>query len=315
MSDETAAPPEKYPFAFRAAVVRELEAHGLGIKEWRDGGVDLEREDGAEHFVPLFDLFRQVSAAPPEAAEGLVRQFFQPPQSQPAQNEPPAELADMPRTMEEAAERLLVRVGRPFEEDERAPWAMPVPGAPDLSLSLVIDFPTMMAFVSPEMLAKSDTAAGDWVLRGLENLMRATPDGWFRLIHENEGIWAGNAGDSYDAARALVLCELTQSDDLGWLVTIPTRDWVFARKVDEEGLKFFHLLKLIAQSAISEQPHPISDEVYWVRPGQPWERIPIEIEGDQVKVYPPQAFAEALNLEVEETPGEPSSPRPPGAGD
>jgi hypothetical protein len=288
--------PEKYPLEFRVAVVRELEAIGLGIKDWRDGGVEVEAGDGGEQFLGLANLFRRVSANPPEATDELVRDFFR---NLAAGN--PAEIAEqMPASIEEAADRLFARVGRPFEETEAAPWSMPVPGAEELAISLVIDYPTMMVYASKEMVGRSATPPGEWVVKGLENLIAHTPERWLQLVHENEGIYCGHAEDSYDAARALVLCELTSSDDLGWLVTVPARDWVFARKVEEAGLPYFFVLKLIARSVVAEQPYPISDEVFWVRPGKAWERFRIDLDGDKVTIYPPAEFAAALNLKMEE---------------
>lgn len=292
MSDEPT--PEKYPFAFRAVVVRELEAIGLGIREWRAGGVEVESADGGEQFLGLANLFRRVTTNPPEAADELVRDFFQ----NLAAGHPAGIAEQMPESLAAAADQVFTRVGRPFDDTEAAPWSMPVPGAEELAVSLVIDYPTMMVYASKEMVGRSATPAGDWVVKGLENLMARTPENWLQKVQEDEGIYCGHAEDSYDAARALILCELTDSDELGWLVTIPARDWLFARKVEPDGLPYFFVLKLIARNVVAEQPYPISDEVYWVRPGKAWERFRIDIEGDKVTVYPPVEFAEALNLEM-----------------
>jgi hypothetical protein len=290
--------PASYPFEFRALVVRELEAIGLGVKDWRDGGLDVETEDGGEQFLGLANLYRQVTGHPPEAGEQLVRQFLDN-----ARVGRPEELAQLPDTLEQAAERLMARLGRPFEDGDKAPWATPVPGADDLAVGLVIDYPTMMAFVPAAMMARSDTPPHDWVLRGLTNLMARAPENWLQLVHEQEGIWCGHAEDSYDASRALVLCDLTGSDDLGWLVAVPARDWLFARKVEPAGLPYFHLLKVIAGRVFADQPYPISDQVYWVRPGRPWERFRIDVEDDKVTVYPPPEFAAALDIRMDEEPG------------
>lgn len=299
MSADPAPPPDPYPFDFRKLVVQELEGFGLGLREWRDGGVVIERDDGSEQLVGLVNLYRSVTAAPPESAADLVRGFFQN-----ARVGNPEELQALPTTMEDAADKLMVRLGRPFADSDKAPWGITVPGVDDLAVHLVIDLPTMMAFVPGDMMAASATPAEDWLFRGFQNLAERTPADWFRLAQEEHGIWVGNTGDSYDAARALVLCDLTQSDELGWLVTIPARDWLFARKVEPAGLQFFHMLKLIANQVFAEQPYPISDEVYWVRPGKPWERFRVEFDGEKVTVYPSAEFAELLNLQVEGGEGE-----------
>lgn len=301
MADADAVP-ESYPMDFRALVVRELEAVGLGLKGWRDGGIEFEKEDGSDQFLSLVTLYQRVSGASSEDALTLVRTFCQH-----ATFGNPDELSAMPTTMEDAAERLMVRIGKPTEDGTNAVW--PVPGVEELSVQLVIDFPSMLAYVPAAMVEKSETPANEWLYRALDQLASRTPEGWLKLTHEAEGIYCGHADDCYDAARALVICEVTSCDDLGWLVTIPNRDWLFARKVEKEGLPYFHLLKVLARQAMADQPHPLSDEIFWIRPGKIWERFRIDFEDEKVTVYPPPDFAAALELKLEEgeTSGEPDA--------
>ncbi|MCU0702705.1 MAG: hypothetical protein MUF18_01785 [Fimbriiglobus sp.] len=294
MADED-TPVESYPFEFRALVVRELEHHGLALKEWRDDGLDVEREDGQQQFVGLANLYRRVITSPAELSERLVKEFFAN-----AHIADTTALDQIPDRLEDAADMLRARLGRPYDDADHAPWGMPLDEAGELAVSLVLDFPTMMAFVTRPMANKSDTPMETWVQRGIENLKATAPDGWLQLAHEEEGIWIGHVNDSYDAARALILCDATESDELGWMVAIPARDWLFARKVDQAGLQFFHLLKVGAERAFAEQPYPISDDVYWVRPGNRWVKFPMTIDGNQVTVTPPQEFVEALGLELRE---------------
>ena len=286
-------PVEAYPFEFRAMVVRELEANGLALTEWQGDGVQVEDGRGEGRYVGLANLYRRVITSPAEVSEQVVREFFRN-----AHVADPAEFDRIPDRLDAAADKVRARLGRPFAEVEHAPWQMPVDGADDLAVSLVLDFPTMMAFVTPAMADGSDTPMAEWVARGLDNLKAAAPDGWLRLAHPDEGIYLGHENDSYDAARALVLCDLTGNDELGWMVCVPARDWLFARKVDEAGLQFFHLLKIVGERAFTEQPYPISPEVYWVRPGNRWTHFPIVIDGQQVTVTPPPEFVSALGLAV-----------------
>ena len=290
---DPAPTPESYPLEFRALLVRELETVGLGLKAWRDGGIEVETETGSDRFFSLASLYQRVTTASPDDTLTLVRTFCQY-----ATVGDPDELASMPTTMEDAADRLMVRIAQPSEDGTNAVW--PVPGIEDLSVQLVIDFPTMLAYVPAAMIAKSETPANEWLYRGLDHLAARTPEGWLRLTHEAEGIYCGHADDSYDAARALVICELTNSDDLGWLVAIPNRDWLFARRVEKEGLPYFHLLKVLARQAMADQPHPLTDEIFWIRPGKSWERFRIEFEDEKVTVYPPPEFAQLLELKLDE---------------
>ena len=295
MADDADTPTEEYPWQFRAWVVREVEKMGLDILDWRDGGLDATDAKGEKRFIGLANLFRRVCSSPSEVSEQIVRNFFES-----AQVDTQGESPLLPDSIDDAAEQLRIRIGKPFTDDDKAPWSMTLPGLDELALNLVVDYPTMMAFVTKPMMEASSAGPEHWLERGLDNVRKAAPENWLQLMHEKEGLWLGHVEDSYDAARALAICELTGSDELGWLIAIPARDWLFARKVDREGLQFFHFLKIFAERAYGEQPYPISDQVYWVRPGNRWMRFPIQVEDNQVTVSPPPEFAEALGLEAEE---------------
>lgn len=298
MADED-TPVEAYPFEFRALVVRELEAHGLALKEWRDDGLEVERDDGQQQFIGLANLYRRVITNPAEVSERLVREFFTN-----AHIADTDQLDQIPDRIEDAADKVRARISRPYGDAEHAPWTGQLGEADDLVVSLVLDFPTMMAFVTKPMADRSDTPMDEWERRGIENLKATAPEGWLQLAQEEASIWVGHVNDSYDAARALILCDATDSDELGWMVAIPARDWLITRKVNQEGLQYFHLLKVKAEEFFAMQPYPISDEVYWVRPGNRWVRFPIRIEGQQATVMPPAEFIDALGLELSEGDGE-----------
>lgn len=294
MADDD-TPVESYPFEFRALVVRELESCGLALKQWRDDGLEVERDDGREQYVGLANLYRRVISNPAELSGQLIRNFFRN-----AHVGDTVQLDRIPDQIGEAADRLRARLTTPFGDVDHAPWTMSLDGVDELAVSLVLDYPTMMAFVTKPMAEKSVTPMEEWVQRGIANLKATAPDDWLQLVHPDEGIWCGHANDSYDAARALILCDLAECDDLGWLVCVPARDWLFARKVDSEGLNYFHLLKVIAERAYAEQPYPISDQVYWVRPGNRWSPFPIQIDDTQVTISPPPEFIAALELTPDE---------------
>ena len=68
----------------------------------------------------------------------------------------------------------------------------------------------------------------------------------------------------------------------GWLVAVPSRDWLFAMKAETAQVQHFHLMKILAEKNHAREPYPISDKVYWVRPGKPWLEFPIEIDADAI---------------------------------
>ena len=76
-------------------------------------------------------------------------------------------------------------------------------------------------------------------------------------------------------------------------MAIPTRDWLFCRPVTPDGLAHFHLLKVLAEKNFETEPYPISDGVFWVR-GHKWQPFPVELEGETVRIVPPDGFIEAI---------------------
>lgn len=276
---------------FRVLVEREMVELGFTPLGWSGSqlkyrlstGDDLVRELGTAN------LRKRVKLNDSSESAGIVREFIK------NVTVVTAPEWKMPETLEECADRLLPRIGKPFVAGGPSPWSDPLPGVEGLMVNLVVDFPTTMAYVTPDMMAKSDTPPGDWLDRALANLKAITKPDWLKPMSGDHGLMACHTNDSYDAARALLLCELTGNDPAGWLVAVPARDWLFARKVEMSGAPHFHRVKVLAEKAKAEQPYPISDSVYWVRPGQRWQEFKIEVDGDQVKVYPPQDFMEALD--------------------
>jgi hypothetical protein len=281
---------------FRALVEREMVALGFTPLGWKGPQLKyrLTAGDQTARELGTANLRKRVKLNPSAESAGIVREFIR---NVTAVTAPEWK---MPETLEECADRLLPRVGQPFAQGVPAPWSDPLPGAPGLVVNLVVDFPTTMAYVTPEMVAKSATPAAEWVARAITNLKAITRPDWLRPMGGDHGLMACHTNDSYDAARALLIGERTGDDPAGWLLAVPARDWLFARKVEMSGVPHFHRVKVLAEKAKKEQPYPISDAVYWVRPGQPWQEFKIEVDGDQVKVYPPEEFMDALGEPSEE---------------
>jgi hypothetical protein len=197
---------------------------------------------------------------------------------------------------------LMIRVGPPHTDADTSPWSDFIPGIDDLVLSLVFDYPTMVAYVSKRMMADSSSDANEWVQQARLNLYNGTGEGWLQLAYPEMGIYQGNKQDSYDAARALVFHDLADKDEAGWLISLPSRDLLFARKVEPSGVPYFHMLKVLARDAVAKMPYPISDEVYWIRPGKEWVKIPIELSDDRVNIYPPPELVDLLNIQLGDQP-------------
>ncbi len=282
---------------FRAAIVREVESLGLDLLSWRDDGIDVEDPSGDQRFVSLANIYREVNLQPPEETADIVHRFIQR-VFVPSEDRP----AELPDTLEAGAERLMIRVGPPHTEGDSAPWSDFIPGVDDLVLSLVFDYPTMVAYVSKRMLSDSSSTADAWVQQARLNLYNSTGEGWLQPAYPEMGIYAGNKQDSFDAARALVFHDLVDRDTAGWLISMPSRDLLYACKVESNNVTHFHMLKVLARDAMAKLPYPISEEVYWIRPGLEWVKIPIELTDDRVNIYPPQELVDILNIKLGDVP-------------
>jgi hypothetical protein len=296
------APPPTYPLKFRAAVVREIETLGLDLLSWRDDGIDVADPSGEQRFLSLANLYREISLQPPEETQDIVHRFiervFVPSDDRPA---------ELPETLDAGAERLMIRVGPPHADADNSPWSDFIPGVDDLVLSLVFDYPTMVAYVSKSMMADSSGTADQWVQQARLNLYNGTGEGWLQPAFPEMGIYAGNKQDSYDAARALVFHDLADKDEAGWLISLPSRDLLYARKVEPSGVPHFHMLKVLARDAVAKMPYPISDEVYWIRPSREWVKIRIDLEDERVNIYPPQELVDLLNIQIADVPAAPEA--------
>jgi hypothetical protein len=289
--DPKTGTPSSLPGAFRAMVTKEMTARGYTIVKWHEDGLDYKKADQEKpNYMGLSNLLRRVKTAEPTETESIVQHFL-------------ANLLDamdskdaMPETMEDAAPRLLPRLGQPFAKGQAQPWAKPFPGTP-LHINLVIDFPTTMAYVTKDLMEKSDTPPGDWVDVALKNLLELTDPACLDLALEDEGLYCIHTNDSYDASRALILCEMTGNEPAGWLIAVPARDWVFAMKVNNQGIPHFHMMKNLAEKYHEKQPYPISNEIFWVRPGKAWVPFKIEQTDGAIQLYPPEGFMEALGMD------------------
>jgi hypothetical protein len=278
------------PGGFRAAVGRELAALGFTVTKWYDDGLDCTRPgegDDAKRYVGLSNLYRKAKAADRADWPALIKDFLHVVMLTAEGGAP------IPDDLAAAADRLLVRLGKPFATD-KAPWSKRLPGT-DLVLNLVIDAEKFMTYVTPDLMAKSDRPPGEWLDVALENLRRSTPDDWLADLGDDTGVLYGHCNDSYDAARAVILSEIRDPGPGGWLVAVPARDWLFAMPVTVDNAPRFHLLKVLAEKNHGKEPYPISDEVFWVR-GRKWEAFKIELTEESVNVYPSEEFLTALGV-------------------
>jgi hypothetical protein len=291
-----------FPAEFRAIVVAELTAAGLTVIDWETNGVNVRPVAGGDgQYIGLANLHRRARAVNPTEWPAMVREFIE--------RSSRSKLQSIPTDLNTVSDRLRPRLGQPFDRRQAHPWGIPLPGT-GLEITIVIDFPQTMAFVTPEMLTASRKKGEDLLDVALENLRTATPPDYFERASDQLDIYIGHTGDGYDAARALLVEELMPDSPAGFWVAIPSREelavWPFP------ALGRVHVLKMFADENFREHAYPVSDEVFWVWHGT-WYRFGIALKDDDLVIDAPEPFGEALQELQGDAP--PDAPEPPPTGE
>jgi hypothetical protein len=276
--------PHAFPDDFRAVVIAQLAVAGLSVIEWEQSGVHVRPADGKEQYIGLANLHRRAKAAEPSEWPEMIRGFLERLATTKAQN--------IPDDLGTVADRIRPRLGRPFDRSQQHPWGIPLPGT-GLEITLVIDYPHTMAYVTDEMLKKSRKKGEDLLDVALENLRKATPDDYFERVSDELDIYVGSLGDAYDATRALLIEELMPDSPAGFWVAIPSREELAVWPVTFAALQRIHVMKMFAQDNYREHAYPISDEVFWVWHGT-WYHFGITLKDNDLVIDAPEPFGEAL---------------------
>lgn len=282
----TGRPKAAIPGGFRAEVTRQLGTLGIAVAGWQGDGVSVVTPGGAKHTVWLSNLHRRAKAADRAEWPGMIREFLERTLAWPQGNSIPDDLTT-------AADRLRPRLGRPFGKDlPTRPWSAPLTGT-GLEVTLVIDFPTTMAYVTHDMLAKTGKCGEELMEVALANLRDNTPDDYLTRVSEELDISIGHCGDGYDAARALLVEELMPECHAGFWVAVPSREELVVRPVSLAALPTIHVVKLFAEDSHRKHAYPITDEVFWVRGGE-WYRFGVRLTQTELVIDAPEPFAEVL---------------------
>jgi hypothetical protein len=294
MADDRRGNPEgshkrsHYPGTFLQAFREAAEAVGWKVAAWHDDHVEVIDPEGKTQTVGLENLYRRARRAEREEWPALITEFLT--QVDTGQYEGLGETA-----LADVADRLLVRLGRPFNVKgaEVRPWTKPLDDT-GLALNLVIDFPRSMAYVNDNQIEKSGQPGDVWLARALDNLQARTAADGFHVLDEDSGLLLFQAGDSYDSSRALILDRLLPNAPGGFLVSVPHRDVLLVQPVEPKALPYLHLIKLGADKAFKNAPYAITDEIFWVHKGR-WREFAVRFEDNNVVVTPPEEFIAILN--------------------
>lgn len=278
----------RYPGSFLLAFREAVQSLGWQFERLQRDVAFCIDSKGEERMVGLENLYRRARRTPreewPELATGFLKTL-----ELAADEEPPERLED-------AAEHLLFRLGRPLEvtKEDRV-WSQPLAGT-DLVVNLVIDYPDRMCYVGERLVEESGQDGAHWLARAEANLLARTPADCFVVIDEESGIRMAAAADAYDSSRALLLDRLLpECRESGSLVVLPGRDEMLVMPVTPQSVVHFRRMKLLAEKNFQTAPYPITDELYWVHEGT-WRRLVVELKPpDTVNVYPPPELVELLN--------------------
>ncbi|MCS6863652.1 MAG: hypothetical protein RMJ56_01485 [Gemmataceae bacterium] len=272
------------PGHFRMVVAAELAAAGYSIIAWDEHGVALRSVSGDEQYIGLTNLYRRARPVPPDEWPALVREFLN--------RLTRVQTHDIPTDLTTVADRLRPRLGRPFDRQQAHPWGMPLAGTP-LEITLVIDFPHTMAYITADMLARSRQRGEDLLDIALHNLRNITPPDYLERVSDELDISVGSLGDGYDAARALIIEALLPDTPAGHWLVIPSRDELAVWPVSLAGLGRIHILKMFAEENFREHAYPIANDVFWVWRGR-WYPFGVTLRGNDVVIDAPEPFGEAL---------------------
>jgi hypothetical protein len=280
--------PPRYPGTFLLALREAVAGLGWQVRRWLGDTVECLDAEGREHVVGLENVFRRARRLQRDEWPTLITEFLTSVQV--------AELADnQPTDLAAVAERLLVRLGRPFTAlpDGTRVWSQVLEGT-GFGINLVIDFPRSMSYVTEQLVHDSGRPGGDWLEQALANLRARTPADCFQEIHDESGMLLCNVADAYDSSRALLLDALLPAGSaLGWFAALPGRDELLILPVTKRAFPHVHLLKVLALKNFKSAPYPISDEVFWIQQGV-WRLFPIELGAQEISIRPPREFLPLL---------------------
>ena len=275
----------RYPGSFMLALREALDAMKWQPHRWLGMAVDCTDANGREQVLGLENLYRRLRREPRSEWPELIAEMLRsvPPESTEAQS------------LTDVAERILLRLGPPFAPtaEGKEVWFQPLVGK-RLGVTLVIDYPNSMSYVTTQQIADSGQEARAWLERAVANLRAKTPADCVASVHEESGLRHCEVGDAYDSSRALILdWMLPGHDDNGFFIAVPGRDQLLVLPVLKEALEQVVWLRAVAARTHQTVPYPISSEVFWVRQGV-WHPFSVTIDKKSVVVSPPPEFADVL---------------------
>jgi hypothetical protein len=293
MSSPSAAPTiddYDFPRNFREIATRL----GVEIKEMGFNRATLSAK-GKQQTVNLANVRARVASLAPDAKSGAIEYFLRAVLDTMVEGPTP--------TLDQVRHQLMVRVGPPWNIRGQAASGSGREAPPGHSLvegflevNVVADLPRTIWYIDNKVLGKWATTLDAIYPTAIENLRRRSSASAWRAIPNAPGVQFYETGDSFDGSRILVLRDLFPSwPHLGVMACVPSRDLLMAVRLDSvASLKPAQTMIGICQGAYRDSPYQVSNQAFWFD-GQVYERIPVEVDGKQIKIMPTQRLTGALN--------------------
>ena len=203
--------------------------------------------------------------------------------------------SEEPPTLDAVRDRLMPRVGAPWGDMGKNPPAAKalVPNVVDLGL--VVDSEHSVHYVHEEDLERWAVGFDDLFPAAMGNLRRRSSAAAWMTFDQAPGVLLYVSGDSYDAARMLVLRELLNPWPAeGAIVGVPFRDQLMCVRFDGiDALKAIQGMIPVLKGAHDTESYKISDQLFWFD-GESWEPIGVKYEKGNLAIQPGARFTGAL---------------------
>ncbi len=265
--------------------------------------------DGKPHTLYLTNLRRKVAMAPAADRPAVAAQFLR---------GMTTASSDEGHSLEDVRDRLMPHVGLPFAPgiEEVPPYQVLIPGRPEetrtakdpaqgtlvipalppLQINIVVDEAETVWYIRQKHLDEWKTTLGELLPVALENLRKRSPPSLLRPVEKLPGILACETGDSYDAARMLILKDVVSPwPKEGVVAAVPVRDLLLCVRLDSiDALRAMNPMFAFAQHVASSGAYDITGHALWFD-GTTWEYVPTSVSEKKVSVYAPDRFVEMLN--------------------
>jgi hypothetical protein len=193
---------------------------------------------------------------------------------------------------------LLPRVAFPglrADDDDEPTHGELFPGF--VSTYLVADEPTGAWYLQDHHLSDWNVTFDELLPVAVENLGQRTDKAKLHPLAASPapGVYEYDSGDSFDAARLLVLEHLLGPlPDHGVVVMVPSQETLLCVPLHAmEAIAAMNAMLILGKAMCSKAKSGITDQPFWFD-GRAWQHVPVQHRRGAVEVKPPDRFVRAL---------------------